>query len=49
MAEQEPSLAHPGSQEMAVHVRDYDKFIWLMKWGAIVSFVIAMIVVLFVL
>jgi len=49
MAEQEPILTHPGTHEMAVHVRDYDKFIGMMKWGAIFSFVIGLIVIFFVL
>jgi hypothetical protein len=43
MDEQESILTHPGSQEMAVHVRDYSKFIKLFKWGAAVCFVIGML------
>ncbi len=49
MAEQEPILTDPPTHEAAVHVRDYSRFIQLMKWGAIVSLVVAFIVVVFVL
>jgi len=30
------------------HVRDYSRFIGLMKWGTIISFIIAAIVVLLI-
>lgn len=49
MADKESILAHPGSHEMAVHVRDYSKFIGMMKWGAVISFVTGLIVIIFVL
>lgn len=49
MAEQEPILEHPGTQEMAVHVRDYSRFVTMFKWGAIVSALIAFILLVFVL
>lgn len=49
MAEREPILTHPGTHEMAVHVRDYSKFIAMMKWGAILSFITGLIVIVFVL
>jgi hypothetical protein len=49
MAEQEPILTHPGTHEMAVHVRDYDKFIGMMKWLTIFSFILGLIVIMFVL
>ena len=49
MAEQEPILTHPGTHEMAVHVRDYSKFTGMMKWGAIACFVIGLIIIAFVL
>jgi hypothetical protein len=40
-------MAAPGEidREVIVHKRGYDGFVGLMKWGAIASFVIAMIVV----
>ncbi len=43
--EQSTTEGHNGDIE--AHVRDYSTFIWLFKWGAIVSFITA-IVVLFV-
>jgi len=49
MADDESILTNPPSHEMAVHVRDYSRFTQLMKWGAIVSFVVGLIVILFVL
>jgi hypothetical protein len=42
--DEEPILTHPGSQQMARHVRDYSKFTALFKWGAITSFVVAILV-----
>ena len=49
MAEQEPILTDPPTHEVAVHVEDYSRFTWMMKWGAIVCFIIALIVITFVL
>ena len=49
MAEEESILASPPTPEDARHVRDYSRFITLLKWGAIVCFLIAMIVILFIL
>jgi hypothetical protein len=39
MAEEEPMLVSPPTQEMAHHVADYSNFTRLFKWGAIVCFV----------
>ena len=36
MAEEEPMLTSPPTQDVAVHVRDYERFTKLLKWGAIV-------------
>lgn len=36
-------------QEMTAHSRDYDRFLGLMKWGAILSFVTGLLVIMFVL
>jgi Bacterial aa3 type cytochrome c oxidase subunit IV len=44
--EEEPLLANPGSQEMTVHVHDYDRFTRMMKWGALACLVIGLIVLL---
>ena len=49
MAEEEPILTNPPTQEMAAHVRDYSRFTHLMKWGAIISFVTGFILIVFVL
>ena len=49
MAEdEEPILAHPGSPEMTKHVHDYERFIQLLKWGAIVSLITAFIVLILI-
>lgn len=49
MAEQEPLLTNPVTHDVAVHVEDYARFTHLFKWGAIAAFVVAMIVLIFVL
>jgi hypothetical protein len=49
MAEEEPILTDPPSQEMRVHVRDYSRFANMMKWGAIISFITGLIIIAFVL
>ena len=49
MAEQEPILTNPQTHEMAEHVEGYSRFTQMMKWGAILSLIVAFIVVVFVL
>ena len=44
MAEEEPLLVSPPTQDVAVHVQDYLRFTKLFKWGAIVCLIIAFIV-----
>jgi hypothetical protein len=46
MAEEEGVLASPPTQQAAVHVRDYERFITMFKWGAIVAFIIGFIVLM---
>ena len=46
MAEEEPILVSPPTQDVAVHVRDYTRFTRLLKYGAIVSLIVAFIVLL---
>ena len=46
MAEEEPLLASPPTQDMAVHVHDYERFTTLFKWGAIVCLIIGLIVLM---
>ena len=44
--QEEPLLANPPSQDVAVHVRDYERFTSMFKWGAIVCLIIGLIVLL---
>jgi hypothetical protein len=46
MAEEEPLLVSPPTQEVAVHVRDYGRFTRMLKWSALTVLVIAFIVLL---
>ena len=46
MAEEEPLLASPPTQDVAAHVRDYTRFIKMLKWTAITSLILAFIVIL---
>jgi len=48
MAEEEPLLVNPPSQEAAWHVRDYTRFTKLLKWSAIACLVIAFLVILII-
>jgi hypothetical protein len=43
MAEEEPILVNPPTQEMAHHVADYESFTKLFKWGAIVCLIIGLL------
>jgi hypothetical protein len=44
--DEEPLLANPPTAEVAVHVRDYERFTKLLKWGAILCLIIGFIVLL---
>lgn len=46
MAEEEPLLVDPPTHDVAVHVRDYDRFTRMFKYGAITCFIIGFIVLL---
>ena len=46
MAEEEPILVSPPTQDVAVHVRDYMRFTQMLKWGALIVLDIAFIVLL---
>ena len=46
MAEDESILTNPPTQDVAVHVRDYARFTRLFKWGAIVCFILGLLVLL---
>lgn len=46
MAEEEPLLVSPPTQDVAVHVHDYMRFTKMFKWGAISAFIIGLIVLM---
>jgi hypothetical protein len=46
MAEEEAVLASPPTKQAAVHVRDYERFTKMFKWGAILAFLTGFIVLL---
>lgn len=46
MAEEEPLLVSPPTQDVAVHVRDYTRFTKMLKWSALTCLVIAFFVLL---
>lgn len=46
--EEEPLLAHPPTAEVAHHVRDYERFTRLLKWGALTCLVVAFIVIMII-
>jgi hypothetical protein len=48
MAEHEPLLNNPPTQDAAIHVRDYTAFIRWAKWSALGAFITAMIVVMLI-
>lgn len=48
MAEEEPMLTQPPTPEDAIHVRDYERFTRMFKWGAIVSLITAFIVLIII-
>jgi hypothetical protein len=46
--EEDPILTNPPTQEVERHVRDYSRFTALLKWGAIVSLIVAFFVLLII-
>ena len=46
MAEEEPLLVSPPTQDMAIHVRDYLHFTKLLKYGAFICLITGFIVLL---
>ena len=46
MAEEEPLLVSPPTQDVAMHVHDYARFTRMMKWGALTCLVIGLLVLL---
>ena len=35
-------------EEIKFHAKSYSSFAWMMKWGAIASFIVAMLVILII-
>ena len=48
MAEEEPLLVSPPTQDAAAHVRDYMLFTKMLKWGAVTCLLIAFLVILII-
>jgi hypothetical protein len=46
MAEEEPILISPPTQDVAMHVKDYMRFTHMLKWGALACLIIGLIVLL---
>lgn len=46
MAEEEPLLVSPPTQDVAIHVRDYTRFTKLLKWSALTCLVVGFVVLL---
>ncbi len=46
MADDDTLFTSPASPDTAVHVADYSRFIQMMKYGAVVCFIIGFIVLL---
>jgi hypothetical protein len=46
MAEEDSLLVSPPTQDVAVHVHDYTRFTRMMKWGALICFVIGFFVLM---
>ncbi|WP_156029918.1 hypothetical protein [Sphingomonas sp. URHD0057] len=46
MADEDSLLVNPPTQDVAIHVRDYTRFISMLKWGAGICLVIALIVLM---
>ena len=48
MAEDESILVNPPTQDVANHVRDYTRFVQLFKWGAIISLITGLFVMMII-
>jgi len=46
MAKEEPLLTSPPTQDVAAHVRDYERFIKMFKIGALLCLIIGVIVLM---
>jgi hypothetical protein len=48
MAEDESILVNPPTQDVAHHVRDYTRFVHLLKWGAIIALITGLFVMIII-
>ena len=48
MAEEEPLLTSPPTQDMAAHVHDYERFTKMMFRGAIVCLIVGILSLIFI-
>jgi hypothetical protein len=48
MGEDESILVNPPTQDVAHHVRDYTRFVHLLKWGAATALIVALFVMLII-
>jgi hypothetical protein len=48
MAEEEPLLVSPPTQDVAIHVHDYTRFTKMMKWSAIGCLIIGFVSLIFI-
>lgn len=48
MAEEEPLLTSPPTQDMAAHVNDYERFTKMMFRGAIVCLIVGILSLIFI-
>ena len=48
MAEDESILVNPPTQDVAHHVRDYTRFVHLLKWGAITALIAGLFVLMII-
>ena len=48
MAAEPASEHHQSGEHMTTHVRDYTAFLKMLKWGAILSFITGMVVVVII-
>ncbi|MFL6733849.1 MAG: aa3-type cytochrome c oxidase subunit IV [Sphingomicrobium sp.] len=44
----EPTTNEHANGDLQAHVRDYSGFTYMLKWGAIVSFIVAMLVLVII-
>lgn len=48
MAEDESILVNPPTQDVAHHVRDYTRFVHLLKWSALIALITGLFVMMII-